>query len=101
MVNEGEINTIKLTSGEEVVTKIMKIDEGVLVIKQPVSIGPNPNGGPPMLIPSMFTAEMEKDVILYATSISMIAPTREDVKVAYIKATTGIDVPAKKQIITG
>jgi hypothetical protein len=31
----------------------------------------------------------------------MIAPTREDVKVAYIKATTGIDVPAKKQIITG
>jgi hypothetical protein len=49
----------------------------------------------------MFTAEMNQDVILYASAISMVAPTREDVKVAYIKATTGIDVPAKKSIITG
>jgi hypothetical protein len=100
-MNEGEISTIKLTSGEEVVAKIMKIDDGVLVIKQPVSIGPNPNGGSPVLMPSMFTVEMDKDVILYGSAISMVAPTREDVKVAYIKATTGIDVPAKKQIITG
>jgi hypothetical protein len=100
-MNEGEINTIKLTSGEEVVAKIMNIEDGMMVIKQPVSIGPNPQGGPPMLMPSMFTAEMNKDVILYASAISMVAPTREDVKVAYIKATTGIDVPAKKSIITG
>ena len=100
-MNEGEISTIKLASGEELVAKIMTIADGTLVIKQPVSIAPSPNGGPPMLVPSMFTAEMDRDVILYASAISMIAPTREDVKVAYIKATTGIDVPAKKQIITG
>ena len=100
-MNEGEINTIKLTSGEEVVAKIMKVADGMLVVKHPVSIGPSPAGGAPMLVPSMYTAEMDKDVILYASAISMVAPTREDVKVSYIKATTGIDVPAKKQIITG
>jgi len=100
-MNEGEINTIKLTSGEEVVAKIMTISDGVLFVKHPVSIGPNPQGGAPMLVPSMYTAEMDRDVVLYASAISMVAPTREDVKVAYIKATTGIDVPAKKQIITG
>jgi len=96
-----EIQTIKLASGEELVAKVIKAEDGMLIIRQPVSIAPNPNGGAPMLIPSMFTAEMDKDVIMYATSISMIAPTREEVKVSYIKATTGIDVPAKKQIITG
>lgn len=100
-MNEGEISTIKLTSGEEVVAKIMNVADGMLVVKHPVSIGPNPQGGAPMLVPSMYTAEMDKDVILYASAISMVAPTREDVKVSYIKATTGIDVPAKKQIITG
>jgi hypothetical protein len=100
-MNEGEISTIKLTSGEEVVAKIMKIEDGMLVVKQPVSIGPNPNGGAPMLIPSMFTAEMDKDVILYASAISMVAPTRSDVKTAYIKATSGIDVPPEKKILVG
>ena len=62
-MNEGEINTIKLTSGEEVVAKIMKIEDGMLVVKQPVSIGPSPNGGAPMLMPSMFTAEMDRSVL--------------------------------------
>ena len=100
-MNEGEINTIKLASGEEVVAKIIKIADGMLIVKHPVSIGPGPNGGAPMLMPSMFTAVMDQDVILYASAISMIAPTREGVKVSYIKATTGIDVPAKKSIITG
>lgn len=101
MVNEGEISTIKLTSGEEVVAKIMKIEDGVLVLRQPVSIAPSHNGGPPMLVPSMFTAELDKDVIMYGTAISMIAPTRGDIKASYIKATSGIDVPPEKKILVG
>lgn len=99
-MNEGEISTIKLNSGEEVVAKIMNIADGTLVVKHPVSIAPGPNGAP-QLVPSMFTAELDKDVIMYAGSIAMIAPTRDDIKTAYIKATTGIDVPPEKKIIMG
>ena len=101
MVNEGEISTLKLTSGEEVVAKIMSIEDGVLVLRQPVSIAPSHNGGPPMLVPSMFTAELDKDVIMYAGAISMIAQTRGDIKSSYIKATSGIDVPPEKKILVG
>jgi hypothetical protein len=99
MVNEGEINTIKLTSGEEVVAKIMKIEDGMLVLKQPVSIAPGPQSM--QLVPSMFTADLDKDVIMYGTAISMIAPTRADIKASYIKATSGIDVPPEKKILVG
>jgi hypothetical protein len=98
-MNEGEISTIKLTSGEEVVAKIIKIADGMLVIKQPVSIAPGPQS--PQLVPSMFTAELDQEVIMYATAIAMIAPTRGEVKASYIKATSGIDVPPEKKILVG
>ena len=99
MINEGEISTIKLASGEELVAKIMKIEDGMLIIKQPVSIAPGQQGM--QLVPSMFTAELDKDVILYASAIALIAPTRSDVKTSYIKATSGIDVPPEKKILVG
>ncbi len=98
-MNEGEISTIKLTSGEELVAKIIKIADGMLVIKQPVSIAPGPQS--PQLVPSMFTAELDQEVIMYATAIAMIAPTRGEVKASYIKATSGIDVPPEKKILVG
>ena len=99
MINEGEISTIKLASGEELVAKIMKIEDGMLIIKQPVSIAPGPQNM--QLVPSMFTAELDKDVILYASAIALIAPTRSDIKTSYIKATSGIDVPPEKKILVG
>ena len=98
-MNEGEINTIKLTSGEEVVAKIVKIADGMLVIKQPVSIAPGPQNM--QLVPSMFTADLDQEVIMYATAIAMIAPTRGEIKASYIKATSGIDVPPEKKILVG
>ena len=98
-MNEGEISTIKLTSGEDLVAKIIKIADGMLVIKQPVSIAPGPQS--PQLVPSMFTAELDQEVIMYATAIAMIAPTRGEVKASYIKATSGIDVPPEKKILVG
>jgi len=99
MATEGEINTIKLTSGEEIVAKIMKIEDGVLVLRHPVSIAPGPQNM--QLVPSMFTAELDKDVIMYGSAIAMIAPTRDDIKTSYIKATTGISVPPEKKILVG
>jgi hypothetical protein len=86
-------------SGEEFVAKIVKIDDGVIVIKQPVSTGVTPQGL--QMMPSLLTANLDRDVLLYTSSIVMVSETREDVQTSYIKATTGIDIPPKKTIITG
>jgi hypothetical protein len=98
-ISQDQVYTFKVMSGEEFVAKIVKIDEGVIVIKQPVSTGVTPQGL--QMMPSLLTANLDREVLLYTTGIVMISETREDVQTSYIKATTGIDIPPKKTIITG
>lgn len=98
-MNIGEVYTFKLNSGEEVVAKIMDIDEGKhqITISNPVSIAPNQKGIG--LMPSMFTSDPDSNVKLNTNSVSIIAPTEDSVKLKYIEATTGITVPDKKLIL--
>jgi len=98
-ISQDQVYTFKVMSGEEFVAKIVKIDDGVIVIKQPVSTGVTPQGL--QMMPSLLTANLDRDVLLYTSSIVMVSETREDVQTSYIKATTGIDIPPKKTIITG
>lgn len=98
-ITQDEVYTFKLSTGEELVAKIVKIDDGIVVIKNPVSTGVTPQGL--QMMPSLLTADMDKEVLLYSQSIVMVSSTRDDVLASYIKATTGIDVPPKKSIITG
>jgi len=98
-ITQDEVYTFKVVSGEEFVAKIVKIEDGIIIIKQPVSTGVTPQGL--QMMPSLLTANMDRDVLLYTASIVMVTETREDVQASYIKATTGIDVPPKKSIITG
>lgn len=98
-ISQDQVYTFKVVSGEEFVAKIIKIDDGVIVIKQPVSTGVTPQGL--QMMPSLLTANLDREVLLYTSSIVMVSETREDVQTSYIKATTGIDIPPKKTIITG
>ena len=98
-IEKDEILTFKLITGEEIVAKIVSVIDGMIVIKQPVSLVPGQQGL--QMMPSLFSANLDKDVLLYASGILMTTEVREDVKAGYIKATTGIDVPAKKSIIVG
>lgn len=98
-ISQDQVYTFKVMSGEEFVAKIVKIEDGVIVIKQPVSTGVTPQGL--QMMPSLLTANLDRDVLLYTSSIVMVSETREDVQTSYIKATTGIDIPPKKTIITG
>jgi len=98
-ISQDEVYTFKVMSGEEFVAKIIKSDDGVMVVRNPVSTGMTQQGL--QMMPSLLSANMEKDVLLYPHSVVMVTETREDVKASYVKATTGIDVPPKKSIITG
>jgi hypothetical protein len=98
-ITQDEVYTFKVVSGEEFVAKIVKIEDGMLIIRNPVSTGVTPQGL--QMMPSLLTANLDHEVLLYPSSIVMISSTREDVQASYVKATTGIDVPPKKSIITG
>lgn len=92
-----QIYTFKMNSGEEMIAKVKDVSELWIVIEEPVSVAPGPQGMG--LIPSMFTAKMNEIVRLNTNSISLVAPTDDSVRTKYIQATTGITVPDKKLIL--
>ena len=93
----GSVTTFKLNSGEELVAKITEVSDTHLALESPVSIAPGPHGMG--LVPSMFTADPSQTVTLNTNSISLCAETEDSVRMKYIEATTGIQVPDKKIIM--
>jgi len=93
----GEIYTVKLTSGEELITKVLENHDGYLTISDPVSVAPGPQGMG--LVPSMFTADPGEPVRLNTNAVTIFCKTEENVKNKYIEATTGIKLPSKKIVM--
>ena len=97
-IEPNEIYTFKLTTGEEVVAKVLEIHEDSLVIKTPISTVLSQQGL--QMMPALFSSVLEQNVRLNKNAWVMVAVTRNDVRNSYIEATTGI-APVNKQIITG
>lgn len=99
MFEEGKVYTIKLSSGEELIAKVTKApdEEGWLMLEEPVSIAPGPQGMG--LVPSMFTANTKEEIRLNTKSISLYGVTEDNVRMKYLEATTGIQVPSKKLVL--
>lgn len=93
----GQVMTMKLTSGEELVAKVIEASGQFITLSEPVSIIPSQRGVG--LQPSMFTAEPDAIVRLNTNNVTLFALTEDGVKMKYIEATTGITVPDKKLIL--
>ena len=87
-VTEGEVVTFKLTSGEELVAKL--VEDGPLYYKlsRPMVIGMSPKG--PALMPYLFTVDPEKDVKLLKAVVAMAEATDKMFADQFIQQTTGI-----------
>jgi hypothetical protein len=92
-----EVYTFKLNSGEEMVAKVKQAGGDWILIHDPVSVAPGPQGVG--LMPTLFTANPESETRLNTNSIAVVAETDDGVKTKYIQATTGIAVPDKKLIL--
>jgi hypothetical protein len=95
-ISIGDIVTFKLTSGEEVITKVVAENELFLEVSDPLSVAPNPQGMG--LIPSLFTSTTHM-VKLNINNISMYAKTDENIAMKYIEAISGIQLPTKKIVL--
>lgn len=96
---QNQVYTFKLNSGEELIARVEKqeFNSGWLGISDPVSVAPGPQGMG--LVPSLFTADIKREIQLNINSISLYAYAEDAVKMKYIEATTGIKVPDKKLIL--
>lgn len=89
-VTEGEVITLKLTSGEEIVAKL--IEDGPLYYKlsRPQVIGMGPQG--PGLMPYLFTVNPDKEVKLQKSTVTVAEATDKVFADQFIKQTTGIQL---------
>lgn len=95
----GNYYTLKLTSGEELTTRVVAQHDQAIEINQPISMVLSPQGL--QMVPSLFSADPECTVTINIHSIMMSAEPREDVRQKYQEATTGIVTPPSRQILTG
>jgi hypothetical protein len=93
----NHVYTFKMNSGEEMVAKVKQSGGDWIVLEEPVSIAPGPQGMG--LVPSLFTADPKEEIKLNTNSISLVSKTDDSVKMKYLEATTGIKVPEKKLIL--
>ena len=87
-VTAGEVITLKLTSGEELVAKLVEETATYYKLSKPQVIGMGPQG--PGLMPYLFTVSPDKEVKLLKTTVTVAEPTDEAFAKQFIQSTTGI-----------
>lgn len=96
--NKDDVVTFKLVNGDEVVAKIIEDSDTSFTIYKPTTVVPGAQGLG--LIQSMFTAKIDKNIVLSKSQVMMHAPTVSDVVAHYTKTTTGIETVSGGGIIT-
>ena len=87
-VTEGEVITLKLTSGEEIVAKLIEDGAVYYKLKNPQVIGMGPKG--PGLMPYLFTVSPDREIKLAKSTVTVAEGTDEMFAKQFIESTTGI-----------
>jgi hypothetical protein len=87
-VSQGEVITLKLTSGEELVANLVEETATYYKLSRPQVIGMGPKG--PGLMPYLFTVHPDKEVKLLKTTVTVAEATDESFAKQFIQSTTGI-----------
>lgn len=89
-VAKGEVVTVKLTSGEEVIAKLVEETDTFIKVSKPRVLTAAQGGIG--LAPYLFTVDPDKDIKLYKNTIVILEPTEKDYASQYISGTTGIQL---------
>jgi len=98
-VEINKVYTLKLTNADEIVGKIIEINDDSYTVAQPLSAVPTEKGI--QLIYTVFTGDPKENATINKTAVAMICQTREEVGDHYLEATTGIKSVRKPSIIMG
>ena len=89
-VTVGEVITLKLTSGEEIVAKLIEETPTHYKLSKPMVIGMGQKG--PGLMPYLFTVAPDKEVKLLKTTVTVAEATDKTFADQFITSTTGIQM---------
>jgi hypothetical protein len=84
----GEVVTIKTSSGEELVAKLIEDGPMSITVSKPLVLTAGQKGI--ALVPYLFTTDPDSNITIAKGSIIVLAPTHKDAADQYIQTTTGI-----------
>jgi len=87
-VTEGEVITLKLTSGEEIVAKLVEDGPVYYKLSKPMVIGMGQQG--PGLMPYLFTVSPDADVRLQKSTVTVAEATDATFAKQFLESTSGI-----------
>ena len=87
-VTAGEVVTIKLTSGEELVAKLVEETNTHYKLARPLVLSMGPKGIG--MVPYLFTVHPDKDVSLNKSTVTVVAASDKEFANQYLQGTTGI-----------
>lgn len=90
----GEVITLKLTSGEELVAKLVEETDAYYKLSHPQVIGMGSKG--PGLMPYLFTVSPDKDIKLLKQTVTVAEATDETFAKQFLEATSGIKLVQEK-----
>ncbi len=87
-VSAGEVVTLKLTSGEELVARLDAETETHYKLTKPMVIGMGERG--PGLMPYLFTVSPDKTIPLLKSTVTVVVSSDKVFADQYMQSTTGI-----------
>ena len=89
-VSVGEVISLKLTSGEEIVARLATETDTHYTLSKPLVIGHTPQGVG--LMPYLFTVSQDKDIKLNKTTVTVAEATDKQFADQYMQSTTNIQL---------
>lgn len=89
-VSAGEVITLKLTSGEELVAKLVEDTDTHYKLSHPQVIGMGPQG--PGLMPYLFTVDPNRDIKLSKITVTVAEPTDAGFAKQFLESTSAIKI---------
>lgn len=96
--SKDTIVSFKIVNGDEIVAKVVEETHDGFTINKPTTVMPSQKGL--ALVQSLFTSDLNKNIVLDKRHVMMHSPTVKDVEDYYIQTTTGIQPVSNGGIIT-
>jgi len=92
-----DICTVKMGSGEEIITKIVAADDTSITVSKPLSVqlgqDPQTNRVGLTLVPGFaLTTGVDTKLKINLSQVTFIAPTDDSIKKSYLSSTTGLAI---------
>ena len=94
----GEVATFRVTTGEEVIGKVVDIDGEDMLVSRPLTLTSTSQGV--SFMPVTMLGDPDGEVIYHLTHVVAFMTTRETAQKSYEQAVSGIEIAPASAILT-